>query len=88
MTEQVASSIEIPANISPANADAIRSQALTVLEAAKEASTNVWLDVDGDAMTPVAVQMLISTMRTADRFSVSLNISEQCQTVLTDLQLN
>lgn len=88
MTEQVASSIEIPSAISPADADAFKIQALSTLEAAKETSSGVALGVEGQSLTPVAIQLLIAAMRTADRFGVALDVSEQCQGVLTDMQLN
>ena len=87
MAHQVASSIEIPATISPANADAFRMQVLELLKSGKETASNVSLDLEGQSLTPVAVQLLTATMRSADRLGVSLDVSEKCHSVLTDLQL-
>ena len=62
--------------------------ALSTLETAKESSTAVKLDVEESALTPVATQLLIATTRTAERYGVALDTSEQCQHVLTELHLN
>lgn len=88
MTDPVPAIIEIPSAISPAEAEDYRMLALSALETAKDRSTAVKLDVEEAALTPVATQLLIATTRTAERYGVTLNTSEQCQRVLTELHLN
>ena len=87
MTDQVATSIDIPAAISPADAEVYRSQILSKLEIAKDSSGSVTLDVDQPSLSPVALQLLIATTRTAETFGVALDISDECQGVFADLRL-
>ena len=88
MADKVASTIEVPSSISPANAEDFRLQALAMLEAAKESPDKVILDVEAGELTPVAVQLLVAATRTAERFGVAIEPSARCQTLMTELQLN
>lgn len=88
MTDGKSDSFVIPAALSPAAAEETRAGALRMLEAAQEDSGTVTLEVDGDALTPCAVQILISAGRTAERMGLNFQISEQGQKALSELQTN
>ncbi len=88
MTEQAPPTIMIPSTLSPADAEECRAKSLATLEAAAGDGSDVSIDTDGSAFTPGAVQILVATTRTAERMGVSFNTSEQCATILSDLQLN
>ena len=88
MTEKSPPAILIPSALSPADAEECRTNALAILEAAVGADSGVAIDADGTALTPGAVQILVATTRTAERMGVALIPSDQCATVLSDLQLN
>lgn len=80
--------IVIPAALSPAEAEEVRAVTLQMLEAAKEGEGSIPLDIEGDSMTPCAVQMVVSATRTAERLGVSLEISEHGRTTMSEMQLN
>lgn len=86
MTDQTTDPILIPAALSPAVAEEMREETLKKLEAAKGSSDSLSLDIDGESLTPCAVQILVAASRTAERMGVSLELSEQGQMALSELQ--
>lgn len=80
--------IVIPAALSPADADGVRNSTLKMLDAAKAGEGSLSLDIDGDALTPCAIQLVVATRRTAQQLGVVIEISECSQAALSAIQLN
>ncbi len=84
MMEQETAAIVIPSGLSPADAEECRAHAMSTLETAHQEASSLVLEVDGTSPTPVAVQLLVSTARTAERMNVKLGLSDASLKVLTE----
>ena len=78
--------IVIDANLSPANADAVRLQAISTLEAARGASVPVSLDVSDDDTSLTALQLLVGVVRSAERDDLTLETSDTAAAVLAGVE--
>ena len=85
MMAQDASSIVIPAVLSPADAEGIRIGALEALEGSTQREHSMIVEVEGDSPTPCALQILVAVTRTAERLGQTLEISERGNAALAEL---
>lgn len=85
MSVQDTSSIMIPAVLSPADAEGVRISALEKLESPDQKDGAISVDIEGEALTPCALQLLVGTIRTAERMEKTLEISERGKAALADL---
>ncbi len=88
MPDQVPSTLTIQSTLSPADAEEAKAEAISKLEAVDPEKREIDFDIDGTALTPCAVQMVIATTRTAERLGIKLCATEQCGSVLSELQKN
>ena len=86
MSEPASTSILIPSGLSPADAEAVRSKTLEMLNGARDGSNPVAIDFDGDTLSPCALQILVAATRTAEHAGVSYEVSDQGNAVLSALQ--
>ncbi len=83
-----ANSLTMQAMLSPADAAAARDLALESILPAKAGQTSLQVELDGEALSPCAVQLLVGATRTAEKQEVEIVLSEQAQTILSNIDLS
>lgn len=84
-TSSEATAFVLQADLSPADAAEARDGLLAALAAAEGAKTPLSLDVEGETSTPCALQLLVSTKRSAESGEVELQLSEQADALLANV---
>lgn len=82
--EQVTDSVVFPADLPLNKAVEARENVLKAIEAAKGA---LHIDLDGDDPSVCALQLLISTKRTADAESLELTFSDSAKAILEKIDM-
>jgi hypothetical protein len=75
----------LSAELSPADAPAERERVMAFFEKAKQAGEPLKVDIDGDNLSPCALQMLIATKRSAEIHTVEFAPSDAADSVLAPL---
>ena len=88
MPEQASPTFTVQSALSPADAENAKAEAISMLEAVDQNPREIGFDIDGTALTPCAVQIIVATTRTAERMGIKLCATEQCGSVLSELQIN
>ena len=75
----------VPADLTPVDAMPLRDSLLAVLDDAKDDAS---LDVNGDKLSMCALQLVVSTVRTAEKRGIKLHLSDRTEAALagTDLR--
>lgn len=77
--------LHLLAELSPADAPAERERVMAVFDKAKAAGEPLSVDIEGDNLSPCALQMLIATKRSAEIHSVEFAPSDAAESVLASL---
>ena len=85
MSESEQEELVLSSSLSPADADEERDQAVAAVKRAAESQKPLALSLDGDQLTPCAMQMLIAATRTAEIQGVKLSLSDGASAVMNDL---
>ncbi len=75
----------LSSGLSPADAPAERDRVLSAMTLARESGTGLKVDLDGDNLSPCAIQLLVATARSADLHSVKLEPTAVTKSALADL---
>ncbi len=84
---QQAETLTIPSDLSPADADAVKSQAISAVEGAKESGCSLTIAFESERAAPCAAQILVATRRSADAAGVVVEMSEETIQVVSSLGL-
>lgn len=80
--------VSFQAELSPSDAVGVRDMLLAGIEAAKAGDTALELDLEGEPVTPCAIQLLVATTHSAAAAGVKLSLSEQADKVLASVQVD
>lgn len=80
--------LEMPAQISPAEANEHRDRALAAAKAAKGADKVLHLSLSGDGVTPCALQLLVATMHLAAEQDIRMELSVEADVALNAVEMS
>lgn len=83
-----AAALLIDGTLSPADAEEAHGAALQAVEAAKAGGLALQVDVEGDQITPCALQILVATQRTTDAQGIDIALSPRASEIFTTIDLN
>lgn len=86
LNEPQTGAFALQADLSPADASAVREGLLAALNAATEAKQPLAIEVEGEGGTPCALQLLVAAKRSADSAKVELNLSEKAGAMLASVR--
>lgn len=85
-TESTVTPIQIPATLSPADAEDLRVMAMEALRAASDTTQTTEVVVEEYPCSPCALQMFVATQRSAETMGISLTYSGDADALLADMQ--
>ncbi|MEM6621618.1 MAG: hypothetical protein AAF674_05270 [Pseudomonadota bacterium] len=86
-TDQDMAELVVPAELSPADAEDVRAEALEKLKAAQEGGTPLAIALDGSRAAPCAIQILVATKHSARGAGVPVVFAAETTQVLDSLGL-
>lgn len=76
------SRVTLSSTLSPADADKERDLVIGALDGAAGSEAPLGIDLDGEQLSPCALQLLIATTRSAKNRNVALDLSKTADTAL------
>lgn len=84
--DEQSGSLSFQAELPPSEAADVRDMLLAGIKAAKDGDKTLALDLEGEPVTPCAIQLLVASTHSAAAAGVRLVLSEQADKILASVQ--